>query len=132
MEKAWINQCRNEVTDDYNGFFRCTGLINDYREIEWLGFNLQNFCGLFYPRHLPDLTAFCAENEEYHIISVMPGHVYQNRCLEGASCYFLANGDKNPDLVLQPFLHKSVELFQEEVFEKALTMFGNVNRSYQR
>ena len=130
VEGACIHE-KKEITDDFHRFFRQVGLINDYREIEWLGFCLDNVIGLFAPEKLPDLREFCRHNEEYHIVSMLPECRYENCFVRDAKCYFLADGDKNPLLTLQPFLNKSMDLIQEEILEKAFAMRHKIDRGHK-
>ena len=133
MRKAAVhNPSQREVTDDLHAFFQRTGLIVNYKEIEWLGFKLDNFTGLFWRRHLPELMEFCSRNEEYHIISLMPGVCYENCYNQKAKNFHLAKGDSNPHLVLNPFLHKQRDLLYEEIFEEVLAKYRDVDGNDKR
>jgi len=126
---ATYKEFGSELTDDYSAFFDRVGMLRYYKDLEPLGFYLDNFTGIFYEKQAKQLLNFCERNNAYHIVTQTHPGRYENRCVPGCRTYFLADGDKNPNLVLNPFLKKSVELFSEEVSDKALAMILEINRS---
>ena len=121
-----------EVTDDAQGFYRRTGALYWYTELEWLGFYLNNVGGLFDDSHRAQLETFCQENPEYHIMTTVAPGLLVNQFIPGRdNLYHLACKDRNPNLVLDDLLHKSVELFMEEGFAEALAMIPDVDDSYK-
>ena len=125
---ATYREFEPELTDDFNSFFDRVGLLHCYKDIEPLGFYLDNFTGIFNEKRLKELSAFCENNFAYHIVTQTHPGRYENRYVPDCGCYFLADGDKNPNLVLNPFLKKNAELCSEEVFDKALAMILEINR----
>ena len=117
-----------EVTDDVQVFFRRTGMLYWYAELEWLGFNLNNVFGLFDNSHRGQLEKFCEENPEYHIMTTTaPGLLVNQYVPAKDNLYHLARGDRNPNLVLDDLLHKNAELFLEEGMAKALAMVSDMD-----
>ena len=116
-----------EITDDIHIFFHRTGIIFLADNIKQLGLDSADFRGHFDANGIEELNIFCAINPQYHIITMTQPGIMKNRYLDGNRFYFLADGDKNPNLALDPFLHKSAALFEEEMLDKALAKFTNVN-----
>ena len=90
---------RVELMVDIHQYFRRVGMISDFRELAWLGFDMGIYLSIF-PQHLAaQLLTFCRENPEYHVVtSVDPGR-WVNKYVPDCRCYKLANGDKNPNRV---------------------------------
>ena len=86
---------------------------------------------MFGPHQTTELTRFCLNNDEYHIVSVMPGAVFENRYIPHARGFYLAKGDNNPNLILNPFLRRSIDLVYEEILHKSLAVCSNINRGKQ-
>ena len=121
-----------EVTDDLNGFYQKTGIIRFYTELEWLGLCSNNITGIFDNSNREQLETFCRENPEYHIMtSTAPGLVVNQYIPARDNIYFLAHGEKNPNLALDNLLHKSVELFMEEGFAEMLAMISDINGGHK-
>jgi len=59
---------RVELMVDIHKFFTRVGIVADYRELAWLGFELGTYLSLFRLRHLPHLLAFCVANSDYHVV----------------------------------------------------------------
>ena len=117
-----------EVTDDLHGFCRRTGILYWYAELEWLGFHLNDVCGTLDNSHREHSEQFCEENPEYHIMTMIaPGGLVNHYVPAKDNLYHLARGDKNPNLVLDVLLHKSVELFIEEGFAEAFAQIPDVD-----
>ena len=133
LQRMGTTQYKNqvEITDDIHIFFRRTGLLYLTEQVEWLGFRLNNSLGVFNESQAQMLVKFCEQNPEYHIISgTGPGYL-ENRYVPGHRTYYLAKGDKSPNLVLYIFLNKNMHLFTEEMFDQALAMVPDINRSNQ-
>ncbi|MBF0442653.1 MAG: hypothetical protein HQK54_12170 [Oligoflexales bacterium] len=126
---ASCHEYKIELTDNVHAFFRQTGIILNHEELEWLGFQLKNgFTTIFGDSEVPLIIQFCEENPEYHIITMtQPGHI-ENRYVPGKRVYYLAKGDKNPNLVLNPFIGPNAPLFIEKVTNQALTIISDINR----
>ena len=120
-----------EVTDDYNAYYLRTGAILYYKKLEWLGFKLDNFSGLFHDQYVAELLTFCKEHPSYHIVTMTMSGYYENRYVPDKRVYHLAEGDKNPNLVLNVFLNTRPELFMEEGLAKALAIVSKVDRGHK-
>ena len=117
-----------EVTDDLHGFYRRTGILYWYTELEWLGFYLNNVGGTFDDSHREQIEQFCEENPEYHIMTVIaPGLLVNHYVPAKDNLYHLARGDKSPNLVLDSLLHKNLELLIEEGLAEAFAMIPDVD-----
>ena len=116
---------RVELTVDIHRFFARVGIVFDYRELAWLGFELGTDLSLFRLQHLPQLLAFCLANPDYHVVSsTAPGRLV-NKYVPDCRSYRLAKGDKNPNLVLDPLVNPERALVDEEVICSALAMLNN-------
>jgi len=120
---------RIELIVDISEFYRRVGLVAYYLELEWLGL-VPNFCsGFFWGEDLPQLQQFCRGNPQYHIVSTTsPGRLV-NKYVPGAKIYYLADGDRNPNLVLNPLVSPKRALVDEEVVCSALAIINNVETS---
>jgi hypothetical protein len=118
-----------EITDDYQYFKSRVGLVDFYQDLEFLGFEMFGYSGVFFPDQVPELTDFIAQNSEYHIVTITASGRYENRFVPGKRLYLLASGDKNPNLVMYEFLRKSPALFVEEGFAQALAILAQVDGS---
>ena len=121
-----------EVTDDLHSFYKRTGIIRYHVELEWLGLTTYSFSGIFDESHRTQLEEFCKANPEYHLItSTAPGLLVNQYIPARDNIYFLARGDKNPNLALDALLHKSAELFMEEGFAEAFAMISDVDNRHK-
>ena len=126
---ATCHEYKMELTDNVHSFFQRTGIIVNGDELEWLGLNSYSFTATFLESVVHMIVDFCKNNPEYHIITVTsPGHM-ENRYVPGKRVYYLAKGDKNPNLALNPFVGENAELFTEKVMDTALAIISDINRS---
>jgi hypothetical protein len=103
-------------------------LIIRNEDLEWLGIQRNNCSGMFDQSQVHLIIAFCEANPDYHIVSVTrPGRL-ANRYILGKRIFFLAHGDDNPRLVLNPFLKKDEHLLAEEMLDEALAMVPDIDR----
>ena len=119
-----------ELIDDIGSFYRRVGIIlNHDGQLERLGFKLEYVSGGFGPSWIGELLEFCAQNPEYHIVTMtIPGRL-ENRYVPGRNLHHLANGDKNPCLVFHPFAtSSSASLFMEKVASAISAIISDVNR----
>lgn len=116
-----------ELIVDISEFIRRVGFVNSYLELEWLGFKIESYGGSFRARRLPELFAFCAENPEYHIMTYTDLGRIANKYVPDKDLYMLANGDKNPSLVLNHLIDPARALVAEETVCSALAVLNNVN-----
>ena len=128
MAGAFNQKNLQEITDDWNEFRKRTGMMLNPSQFAALPFRPDNVCGAFGESQARQLLEFCGEHPEFHIISSTSG-VFENRYVPHQNLYMLAEGDSNPNLVLNMCLKKSWELLSEEMLEEALAMDTSVNRS---
>jgi hypothetical protein len=62
-----------------------------------LGFQSKDNFGSFIESELASIQQFCVDNPDFHIVT-RTGDFYVNRVVEGSNAYWLADGDKSPDL----------------------------------
>ena len=121
-----------EIMVSTPAFYQRTGIVYDYQEIEWLGFALDNFVGIFTVKELPSLLKFCEENSEYHVVTCTDPGRHINRYVPDHKTYRLANGDKNPNLVLNWLLDPMRPLVHEDFVREALAALDDVKNSHKR
>lgn len=103
-----------KVLHDYGEFFRKVGLLCDLKYS--YGIDLEpcwGVLGLFKPHRLPELKKYIEEHPEYHIISEIDDSVILNRLINNSFGYYLAEGDKDPELTYVPYVDP-VEYFDYE------------------
>ena len=129
MEGARHTAKQIEITDDSQLFYARTGLIFSYLQLEKIGFQMESFSGFFTASRLDELFDFCKREPSYHIISIARPGRYENRYISSKKLYYLGDGDKNPELVLDLFLRKSSHEVIEEGLAKAFAVIFDRNRS---
>ena len=116
---------RREFTDDISMFYARTGLLCLAKQLEWLDLPIKDAFGLFDESQIEMLVDFCSFHHEFHIISgTNPGWL-ENRYVTGQRTYYLGNGDKDPNFVLNIFLKGDAHLFAEATFEEALAIVSS-------
>jgi hypothetical protein len=80
---------------DYIEFRKRTKPIRDDFDLDIIP---DDGLGRFLPNRLNELTQYCIDHPQYHIMSMMPSAVKVNRALPAARFYLLAEGDTDPDL----------------------------------
>ena len=125
---ATYQEYKIELIDNIHVFFRRTGKLSYYKELEWLGFQLESITGGFRQTQVVMLLDFCKNNPEYHIITQTHPGRYINCFIPGKRSYFLGNGEKNANLVLNPFIRSNADLFAENMLDTTLAMFADINR----
>ena len=75
--------------------------------------------GFFNSNRLSELTTFCRNNPEYHIISYLKhNRVRVNAVVSTAHFYRLGQGDKDPELMcIPPISNTAIELLRIFEFE---------------
>ena len=126
MGDATMKKNNLEITDDCDAFEERTGLLSN-PELEELGFHMDDLSGMFDDYSDGMLLAFCAKNPRYHVVSVSCGR-FENRHVPGRNVYMLAEGDKNPNLVLDMCLKKNSNLLMEEMLDKALAIHHSIDQ----
>ena len=100
-------------------FNNLVGLIRCSEELKNLGIDSCDQHGHFFPKRAAELIQFCKQNHEYHIVSYMP-NMKINKFIPGASLYFLANGDPNPQLLYSTALcEEELEIFKLRIAQLA-------------
>ncbi len=112
-------------------FDQRVGMIRNYWELKWLGFELSNFAGMFTEDELPDLQGFIHENPEYHIVTNVSSGRYVNKYVPQNRLYFLANGDRNPCLVLNHLIDPMAPLIHEDMVRETLAVLKNIKNRDQ-
>ena len=125
-------QCQMELTSNVHEFYERTGLLWYYKDLESLGFRMFSVSGVFMASSVPALLDFCDRNPCYHVVTIVGPGRYENRYVAGKRLYYLGEGDKNHNLVLDLYSHKNPELFAEELFAKALSMSDDIDGGDQR
>ena len=122
---------RIELIVNISEFFKRVGLICDYQEFEWLGLQRGISLTSFPPHLVEQLLNLCAQDPTYHIVSgTAPGRLV-NKYVPNALSYQPANGDKNPDLVLNAFVDPKRALVDEEMMCSALAILHHVDTGDQ-
>jgi hypothetical protein len=122
---------RIELIVNISEFFKRVGLICDYQEFEWLGLQRGISLTSFPPHLVEQLLNLCAQDPTYHIVSgTAPGRLV-NKYVPNALSYQPANGDKNPDLVLNAFVDPKRALVDEEMMCSALAILHHVDAGDQ-
>jgi hypothetical protein len=80
-------------------FFKRVGKIWLYEELVFLGIEPERLTGKFGPSGLHSLQDFCSKNPDFHIISCHDYKIF-NQCKPNANSYYLADGDTDPDLMI--------------------------------
>jgi len=126
---ATAAEYKMELTDDLDAFFDRTGIMLSGEELNWLGLKSNDCEAIFRECEVHMIQEFCKKNVEYHIMTMTdPGHI-EYRYVSGRRVYYLAKGDKNPNLALNPLVGPNAALFTERVIETALTIIADINRS---
>jgi len=111
---------------DLHAFFKRVGRIWIYEELKFLGLEPQMISGEFWSDGVSNLTEFCKANPGYHIISSTEGKVF-NKFIPSSHFYFLADGDDNPDLMIDLWAHLNIQDFLEIRQAKATSILGKIN-----
>ena len=119
---------KTEVIADINEFYTRVHTISNDEELRFLGFNVDSVVGTFHEEDLADLKQFCKDNPEFHIVTQTHPGRHVNRLIEKSDHYTLADGDANPNLILNPFAGENPELVMEDLFSKAFTEFRKIYR----
>ena len=127
MSGATVKKNVLEITDDYDGFVKRTGLLWSPFQVAALGIPSDDFDSTFWEKSVSMLLQFCAANRRYHIVSVSCGR-FENRYVPGRNIYMLAEGDDQQDLVLDMCLKKDKNLLMEEMLEETLAMHRSIDR----
>ena len=123
---AIANENKMTLLVDSREFKERVGLVWNYYELEWLGFKPFDYCGDFRPKELPQLQEFCRLNPEYQIVSGIGGGRKINKLIPNARSYWLANGDRDPSLMVNFLLNPNLPLIMEDVITAAAAVFRDI------
>ena len=128
---ALANPSRIELYTDCDVFESKVGLIRNYYHLEFVGIQAQSVSGCFRLDSAEMLLEFCLTNPEFHIVScVAPGR-YVNYYEPGDHVYFLADGDRNPTLVLNHLISPDWHLEYEDMVSSALAEVDKIKSRRQ-
>jgi hypothetical protein len=88
-----------EASRELQQFFKRVGQIWIFEELMFLGVEPERLTGRFRSKSVHLLQDFCAKEPGYHIISCQDYKIY-NRYLAKANGYYLADGDNDPNLMV--------------------------------
>ena len=89
-----------KILQDYSKFWNKVGLLADLKNS--YGIDLEpcwGILGLFKPHRLSELKKYVEEHPEYHIISKLENDMMINKIIDNSIGYFLAEGDKDPEIM---------------------------------
>ena len=98
----------DDTANEHNRFCKRVGRVWLYHILSFLDLEPDALSGHFEPRKVQTLIDFCAGNPEYHIISCNDHKIY-NKYIPHANCYYLADGDHDPDLLFDFSMRLSVD-----------------------
>ncbi|MBM4253599.1 MAG: hypothetical protein FJ146_16650 [Deltaproteobacteria bacterium] len=126
-----IHKEKIEFTTSYEEFRDRVKLICSYKEIEWLGLEPKSISGMFFRDDATTLLRFCRENPSYHIVTITGPTRYENRFIADQRIYLLAQGDSNPQLLLNWSLARDFHLQLEEGTCQALAVIDDIKNGRQ-
>ncbi len=115
-----------ELIVSFSDFNRRAGVITNFYDLWALGLRGHDFCGCFGYRDLPQLEAFCSNDDEYHIVTCDGPGRSVNRLIRGKHIYMIANGDRDPALTLNYLLDPEWEVSYEDGISSALAKLEDI------
>jgi hypothetical protein len=112
------NENHAELMLDAVEFGKLVRIIVDNDELTWLGLEPFGLIGSFRAKDAAKLLEFCDLNQDHHIVTYTSDHRAMNRYVANQRVYMLAMGDKNPYLVLNPWINPMRPLIEEDLFSK--------------
>ena len=76
---ASVKEEQLENIENMVEFSKRVGIIDFAEDVEPLGFKLSSVSATFREEHLESLIAFCNQNPEYHIVTMISPFVYRNK-----------------------------------------------------
>ena len=119
-----------EITDDCDLFYERTGILRRPSQLQALGIPSDDIGTAFWEKSTGMLLEFCVENPRYHVVSASSGR-FENRYVPGRNIYMLAEGDRNPNFVLDMCLKKNPNLLMEEMLDQALAMHTSIDGGHK-
>jgi hypothetical protein len=117
-----------ELSHDISAFYRRTGTILNPNELIWLGLKADDLTAIFDEDEVKILHEFCKDNSEYHIITITEPGRLENLYVPDKRVYYLAKGDKNPNLAVNPFVGPDAEVFMERVANTVDSLVAAIHR----
>jgi len=125
---ATAAEYKMELTHDIHAFYRRTGTILNHEELEWLGLKYDDSSPIFGNSTVHIIIDFCRHYGDYHIVTMTEPGRLENRYVPDNGVYYLAKGDKNPNLAVNPFVGPNAELFAERAMQTALAIVSDMER----
>ena len=110
----------------HSEFSELVGLIEDSYVLSKLGLTPNNLSGIFRNEDLSDLFDFCQSNPAYHIISYVGPGRYVNKYVKNTNSYGLANGSKDPSIILNMTLDPEMPLILEDAICETLAILDYI------
>lgn len=88
------------IAKDHHEFFLNTQMIRCQDRLRDLGIEVSDILGSIWPSEIDRVIAFCERNPAFHIVSYFGNSTYINRYDEGGGLFFLAEGDNDPNYML--------------------------------
>lgn len=89
-----------KVTHDHHEFYRTTGMIIMLPRVKQLGLITDDVGATFWPNEMDDVLDFCAKNPQFHIVTYLGEGIFVNRYDERGLMFQLAEGDADPEYML--------------------------------
>ena len=124
---AYANEDRLELVFDIPEFYRRVGIVTPYTQLLALGLPVCDFSSGVYNDAVLPMVEFCAENPDYHMITILSGGRTINKFVPGERIYQLARGDKNPNLMLSVFGDPDRALVEEDMICAALAVLRDAD-----
>jgi hypothetical protein len=128
---AVANDQRIELVVDGRAFQKRVKIIRETIELEFLGLTPFDLIGGFCKYDQQKLWSFCAENSQFHMVSCDGERTY-NRHVPDLPIYYIAEGEKNPYLVCNPWVNPLRLVIEEDVFGKWRCEPHEINRRRKR
>jgi len=115
---------RIEMIVDIVEFYDRVGIVGSYKELAWLGFELDNFGGIFRSKDHPQLLRFCEENPEYHVVTCTEPGRFVNHYVPNQRLYKLAKGDSYPHIPVLRCRYRVSGIFRDTWGPRCRSILG--------
>jgi hypothetical protein len=122
---AYSREDRIELIVDVHEFYARVKIVHPHTELEPLGLQPDSISGMFFDSSVEQLVEFCARNPTYHIVTSLGEGRNINKFVPGQRVYSLAQGDKNPCLMLSTIADPKRALVYEEMVCAALAILSD-------
>ena len=117
-----------DTTRELGQFFKRVGQIWIYEELMFLGIDPETLAGRFRSESLHLLQELCAKEPTFHIISCEDYKIY-NKYIPNANGYYLADGDKDPSLMVDLLSRLTADEFLQVGHTMLPPIVGEIKRS---